>query len=128
MFLTLDLKRRTPMKKDKMKEIVVTVDRLPSKIVDQVGEIAERAAETVIANELQILRNEIRVEITELKAELFKSGLVPAYRTAYKPYNTFDDSMVRDKFEELINDLSLKTGRSPRAIRIRMKNLGLLGV
>jgi cob(I)alamin adenosyltransferase len=116
------------MKKDKMKEIIITVDKLPSSVLDQIGEIAEKNAELVCANNFVVLRNEIRKEITELKNELFKAGLVPSYRTAYMKYADFEDELISDKVTKMLDELSLKTGRSPRALRIRIKNIGLLGV
>jgi hypothetical protein len=101
-------------------------------VADAIGQIAERTADavatSVVGSELQILRNEVRKEITELKMELFKEKLVPAYRTAYQKYDNFEDNLLKEKFEDMLSELTLKTGRSPRALRIRIKNMGLLGV
>jgi aconitase B len=115
-------------KSNNFKEIIIKVDKLPQQVMDQVGELAERVSEAVCQNELNKLRMEIRKEITELKTELFKAGMVPSYTTAYKKYDAFEDVLINEKFDKMLQELTLKTGRSPRALRIRIKTLGILGV
>lgn len=115
-------------KKEAFKEIVIKVDKLPSQVLDQIGEIAEKSAEVVCANNFIVLRNELRREITDLKNELYKTKSIPGYQRFYEKYTNFEDERLVEHFNNMIDKLSLEFGRAPRAIRIRIKNMGLLGI
>ena len=115
-------------KADPFKEVVIKVDKLPQQVLDQIGELAEKSAEVVCANNFVVFRNEVRREITDLKNELYKKSAIPGYARSYERYTNFEDERLVEHFQGMIDKLSLEFGRAPRAIRIRIKNMGLLGV
>jgi predicted metal-dependent hydrolase len=115
-------------KKESFKEVVIKVDKLPQQVLEQIAEIAEKNAELVCSNRLDLLTKELRREITDLKNELYKKNAIPGYARSYEKYTNFEDEKIVEHFNHLVDRLSVEFGRAPRAIRIRIKNLGLLGI